>query len=106
MDVHVLPVQRRRESRKAARAASRKFHTRKPKTVQRRHGSFEQFKTSVEFARSPATSVELAGSTRRMKGGIYPDRPWHYNPPSVVIRRLIRDSGTGAFFNAPTMLTE
>ena len=39
-----------------------------------RNESFEQLKTYVEFARSPGTSVELAGSTR-MKGGMYPERP-------------------------------
>ena len=37
---------------------------------------FEQFKTSVEFAKiwSPWTSVDLAGSIR-MEGGMYPERP-------------------------------
>ena len=55
----------------------------------------------MEFARSPGMSVELAGYIR-MKGRMYPDRPTVELPEiphlwsSVVIRRLIWDSGTGA----------
>ena len=70
----------------------------KPQTVATPR-KFWKFNNSVEFARWPGTSVELAGSIQMkgLKGGMYQERPQHYrNPSSVVNRRLIRESGTGA----------